>query len=285
MRFVKGHGTENDFVLLPDPDGAIELTPRLVAALCDRRAGIGADGVLRVVRAKASGDPAGESRAGTAEWFMDYRNADGSLAEMCGNGIRVYARYLIDAGLAAPGEWPVATRAGLRMVTAGSTGEVSVDMGPPAMIGVGVAGVAGRTYAGLRVSLGNPHLACVIDEPVAGLDLSRRPEVDPVVFPDGVNVEFVQLAGANSLTMRVHERGSGETRSCGTGAVAAAAAAAVETTGAPEPTGAPVPAGEWTVAVPGGTVTVTFDGVTSHLSGPAVLVAEGEIAPGLLPGR
>jgi diaminopimelate epimerase len=276
MRFVKGHGTENDFVLLPDPDGAIELTPRLVAALCDRRAGIGADGVLRVVRAKASGDPAGESQAGAAEWFMDYRNADGGLAEMCGNGIRVYARYLIDAGLAAPGEWPVATRGGLRTVTAPAAGDVSVDMGPPEILGAGVAGVAGRTYAGLRVSMGNPHLACMIDEPVAGLDLSRPPQVDAAAFPDGVNVEFYRLTGAHGIAMRVHERGSGETRSCGTGAVAAAAAAAVEASGAP------APAGEWAVAVPGGTVIVAFDGVTSHLRGPAVLVAQGEIRPEVL---
>jgi len=280
MRFVKGHGTENDFVLLPDPEGSIELTSGMVAALCDRRAGIGADGVLRVVRAKASGDPAGESQAGEAEWFMDYRNADGSLAEMCGNGIRVYARYLIDAGLAAPGEWPVATRAGLRTVTAGAAGDVSVDMGPIEILGSGAAVIAGRTYSGLRVSVGNPHLACMIDEPVAGLDLSRPPRFDPADFPNGVNVELYQLdprpAGARGITMRVYERGSGETRSCGSGAVAAAAAAV-------EATGAPSPAGEWDVAVPGGTVTVTFDGVTSHLRGPAVLVAEGEIRPGRLP--
>jgi diaminopimelate epimerase len=294
MRFVKGHGTENDFVLLPDPEGSIELTPPLVAALCDRRAGIGADGVLRVVRAKASGDPAGESQAGAAEWFMDYRNADGSLAEMCGNGIRVYARYLIDAGLAAPGEWPVATRAGVRMVTAGAAGDVSVDMGPPEILGPGTAVVAGRPRSGLGLSMGNPHLACEIDEPVAGLDLSRPPQVDPVAFPDGVNVELYRMAGPRAITMRVYERGSGETRSCGTGAVAAAAAAAVETTGPAttgpattgpattglEATGAAVPAGEWAVAVPGGTVTVTFDGVTSHLRGPAVLVAAGELRSG-----
>lgn len=279
MRFVKGHGTENDFVILPDPDGAIELTPGFVAALCDRRAGIGADGVLRVVRAKVSGDPAGESQAGAAEWFMDYRNADGGLAEMCGNGIRVFARYLIDAGLAAPGEWPVATRAGLRTVTAGAVGDVSVDMGAPEILGPGSAGVAGRTYSGLRVSMGNPHLACMLAEPVAGLDLSRPPEVDAADFPDGVNVEFYRPDGAHGIAMRVHERGVGETRSCGTGAVAAAAAAAVEVTGAAEP------AGEWAVAVPGGTVTVTFDGVTSHLRGPAVLVAEGELRPALLPAR
>lgn len=107
MRFVKGHGTENDFVILPDPDGALDLTGPMVAALCDRRAGIGGDGVLRVVRTKAvAGLP------GDAEWFMDYRNVDGSIAEMCGNGARVFARYLVDSGLAAPGEFDIATRGG-----------------------------------------------------------------------------------------------------------------------------------------------------------------------------
>src|SRR3954454_12627280 len=121
MRFVKGHGTENDFVIVPDPDGSLDLTPSLVAALCDRRAGIGADGVLRVVRSKALGrDDLG------AEWFMDYRNADGSIAEMCGNGTRVFARYLVDAGLVVPGDLPVATRAGVRAVRLGATGDVTV---------------------------------------------------------------------------------------------------------------------------------------------------------------
>jgi diaminopimelate epimerase len=277
MRFVKGHGTENDFVILPDPDGALRLTPELVAALCDRRAGIGADGVLRVVRAKVSGDPAGESQAGAAEWFMDYRNADGSLAEMCGNGIRVYARYLVEMGLAEPGEWPVATRAGLKTVTLGPAGAVSVDMGPPEIQGREAAVVAGRRYPGLRVSMGNPHLACMItDGPVSALDLSGEPEFAASVFPQGVNVEFFQPVGEHHITMRVHERGSGETRSCGTGTVAASVAAAIETYGEAAGDGPPAP-GEWTVDVPGGTVTVTFDGVTSHLRGPAVLVAAGEV--------
>src|SRR5687768_2356819 len=98
MRFAKGHGTGNDFVVLPDADGALPLTPALVAALCDRRRGIGADGVLRVVRTAAH--PDAEASADVAEWFMDYWNADGSHAEMCGNGVRVYARFLVEAGLA-----------------------------------------------------------------------------------------------------------------------------------------------------------------------------------------
>ena len=125
MRFLKGHGTENDFVLLPDADGALDLTPDLVRALCDRRAGLGGDGVLRVVRSAhvPDADP-------STEWFMDYRNADGSIAEMCGNGVRVYARYLVHAGLAEPGHLRLATRGGVKDVDVPPYGDVSVDMGP-----------------------------------------------------------------------------------------------------------------------------------------------------------
>ncbi|MER7545873.1 diaminopimelate epimerase [Spirillospora sp. NPDC127506] len=274
MRFLKGHGTENDFVILPDPDGVLDLTPETVARLCDRRAGIGADGVLRAVRTKAMEHGPAEGgaaeHAGDAEWFMDYRNADGGIAEMCGNGIRVFARYLVDAGLAAPGEWDVATRAGLRRVALGASGDVTVDMGAPELLGYGEASLAGTTFQGRRVSVGNPHLACRVDEPVAALDLSRAPGFDPAAFPDGVNVEFFRTVGERHLEMRVYERGSGETRSCGTGTVAVAAAAAL---GAPG-------ASEWTVDVPGGRVTVTLDGETAFLRGPAVLVAEGETRPG-----
>jgi diaminopimelate epimerase len=262
MRFVKGHGTENDFVILPDPDGALDLTPELVTRLCDRRAGIGADGVLRVVRSKALG------RDGDPEWFMDYHNADGSLAEMCGNGMRVFARYLVEAGLAAPGELAVGTRGGVRTVRLGPGGDVSVDMGAPVTLGESRAVLAGRTYDGLAVAVGNPHLACRVAEPVAGLDLTRAPEVDAAFFPDGVNVELYRPAGEGRVEMRVYERGSGETRSCGTGAVATAVAAARDE-GRTE--------GTWRVAVPGGVLTVTLDGTTSHLSGPAVLVAEGDV--------
>ncbi|MCP9954578.1 diaminopimelate epimerase [Actinomadura madurae] len=270
MRFVKGHGTENDFVILPDPDGVLDLTPDAVARLCDRRAGIGADGVLRAVRTKAA-----EVEA-DAEWFMDYRNSDGGIAEMCGNGIRVFARYLVDEGLAAPGEWDVATRAGLRRVTLGPSGDVSVDMGPPELLGRGEASLAGTGFTGERVSVGNPHLACRVDGPVAALDLSRAPDFDPAAFPEGVNVEFFRPLGERHVEMRVYERGSGETRSCGTGTVAVAAAASFAATGGLGGSGGAA----WTVDVPGGRVTVTLDGETSHLKGPAVLVAEGETRPG-----
>jgi diaminopimelate epimerase len=264
--FVKGHGTENDFIILPDPDGALDLGPLTVARLCDRRAGIGADGVLRVVRAKRiehACDPA-------AEWFMDYRNSDGGVAEMCGNGLRVFARYLVDAGLAAPGDLAVATRAGTRAVRVGADGDVRIDMGPPRILGPGRAHAAGRNRDGLRVSMGNPHLACPVAEPVADLDLSREPGLDPSAFPDGANVELFRPRGDRRIEMRVYERGSGETRSCGTGAVAAAVAAAHA---------AGRITGTWNVQVPGGTLSVLLDGDTSFLSGPAVLVAEGDLSP------
>lgn len=283
MRFVKGHGTENDFVILPDPDGTLELSADVVARLCDRRAGIGADGILRVVRAKAAGIP--EIEASGAEWFMDYRNSDGSIGEMCGNGIRVFARYLVEAGLAAPGEWGIATRAGVRSVSLGGAGDVSAEMGPPAYLGGGEATVAGETFTGKRISMGNPHLACPVDAPVVGLDLSRAPGFDRAAFPEGVNVEFFRTIGDHHLEMRVFERGSGETRSCGTGTVAVAAAAAIGPEAPYESyglDGGALPEGEWTVDVPGGRLTVTFDGTTSHLKGPAELVAEGETYPGWL---
>ncbi len=275
MRFLKGHGTENDFVILPDPEGSLDLPAGLVARLCDRRAGIGADGVLRVVRTdrlRSAGSQAGAQWAG-AEWFMDYRNADGSLAEMCGNGVRVFARYLIAAGLAAGPEFTVATRAGLRRVREEASGDITVDMGPAVALGPGRAVLDGRVWEGLRVSVGNPHLACVTAEPLDKLDLTGVPELDPAAFPDGGNLELVQLTGPASASMRVRERGSGETRSCGTGAVAAAVAAA---RAAGQDTGA------WEITVPGGQLTVTLGAGTSWLTGPAVLVAEGEIGSGWL---
>jgi len=272
MRFAKGHGTGNDFLILPDPDGAMAVPPNLVARLCDRRTGLGADGILRVVRVRAAGDavPGGAAGpAGAAEWFMDYRNADGSIAEMCGNGIRVFARYLLDHGLAEGPDLAVATRAGLRLVRAEPGGEYTVDMGAPSVGGHAVAEIGSGPHDGLAVSLGNPHLACVVDRPVAEFDLTAAPVVDRGEFPDGVNVEVVRILGERHLEMRVHERGSGETMSCGTGAVAAAVAAAAN--------GQPRLTGVWTVQVPGGTLTVTLTPATSLLTGPAVIVAEGQL--------
>ncbi|MFI6294310.1 diaminopimelate epimerase [Nonomuraea sp. NPDC050790] len=266
MKFLKGHGTENDFVIIPDPDGEIDLSAALVAEICDRRTGLGADGVLRVVRTKVSQEVS--EQAGQTEWFMDYRNADGSMAEMCGNGVRVFARYLVDAGLAAPGEFGIATRGGIRRVRLGEQGDVTIDMGRPTVYGESVTTVAGQDYTGLHVDMGNPHLACAIGDPVVQLDLTHQPAFDPGVFPSGVNIELFNAVGPRRAVMRVFERGSGETRSCGTGAVATAVAAAHlsgETTG------------EWIVEVAGGRLTVTLDEETSYLSGPAVIIASGDL--------
>jgi diaminopimelate epimerase len=263
LRWLKGHGTENDFVLLPD---APDLPARLVAALCDRHAGIGADGVLRVVPADG---------ASGAKWFMDYRNADGSLAEMCGNGIRVFARYLVDAGLVEPGEFTVDTRAGVKTVWAGATGAVTVDMGPPEL--PGARPVVGETAA-TAVSMGNPHVVVALpagDRGLAELGTLRL-EQPPVVtpgLPGGQNVEFVVRTGPRSVALRVHERGVGETRSCGTG-VCAAVVATIAADGAGR-------GEEWAVDVPGGRLTVTWSD-TVLLTGPAVLVATGELCPGWL---
>ena len=283
MRFAKGHGTGNDFLILPDPDDAVVLSPGLVARLCDRRTGLGADGILRAVRAGA-GDP--------AEWFMDYRNADGSTAEMCGNGIRVFARYLLRHGLAAGPEFTVTTRAGLRRVREEASGEITADMGAPVVRGRSAAVIGSRTYDGLEVSLGNPHLACVVGVPPGDIDLSVPPVVDRARFPEGVNVEVLRVLGDGRLDMRVYERGSGVTMSCGTGAVAAAVAA--QATVAPAGGNGPdprvgavpaIPAGPWAVRVPGGELVVTLTPATSLLTGPAVIVAEGVLDEAWLRGQ
>ncbi|WIX78462.1 diaminopimelate epimerase [Amycolatopsis carbonis] len=262
IEFLKGHGTQNDFVLLPDASGRLDLTAERVAALCDRRRGLGADGVLRVVRAKAVGE------ASEGEWFMDYRNADGSIAEMCGNGVRVFARYLIEAGLADDGRFTIGTRAGDRPVVVHPDRSVTVDMGPATITGTSVTAVAGSPFSGVAVDVGNPHLVSVLDDDVADLDLRDQPDFDHDVFPTGVNLEFVNLLGEGALRMRVHERGVGETRSCGTGTVAAVAAA-LHLAG--------TDTGESTVDIPGGRVVVTVERGAATLTGPAEIVARGEL--------
>ncbi|RAJ58959.1 diaminopimelate epimerase [Streptomyces sp. Amel2xB2] len=283
--FLKGHGTENDFVILPDPDGLLELPPQMVARLCDRRAGIGGDGLLHVVRSAAH--PEARATASDAEWFMDYRNADGSVAEMCGNGVRVFVRHLERAGLVKPGEVPVATRAGVRHTRLAEDGSgVTVRMGRAALPGGDVAvRVAEKPEAGARpavhVSMGNPHAVVFVGELADAGALSQPPLVEPAAaYPAGVNVEFVADRGPRHVAMRVHERGSGETRSCGTGACAVMVAAA-RRDGLD-----PVADGEdatYTVEVPGGTLVITerADGEV-EMTGPAVIVAEGLVDLGRL---
>jgi diaminopimelate epimerase len=274
IRFVKGHGTQNDFVLLPDPERALDLTPDLVRALTDRRAGVGGDGVLRVVLAAV--DPEGAPMSDQARWFMDYRNADGSVAEMCGNGIRVFARLLARDGLETATEFGIATRDGVKTVRLEDDGQVTVDMGPARLSPTArTVSTGGRSWPAVEVDVGNPHAVAFVDDLAAVGDLASAPRVEPA-FAAGVNVEFVVRRGPRHLALRVHERGVGETRSCGTGACAAMAAAAA----ADRPDqGEPVSA--YVVDVPGGRLTVTCrpDGHL-ELTGPAVLVAEGELASG-----
>ena len=266
--FAKGHGTGNDFVILPDPDGALDLTPSLVARLCDRHRGIGADGVLHVVRSAKHPDAMGF--AAEAEWFMDYWNADGSIAEMCGNGVRVFTRYLISEGLATPPEdgLPVATRAGVVRAVVGAS-EISVRMAAPRVYAASTATTGSLTMPGTAVDCGNPHLVCRVSTPLESLDLHVPPQHDPVMFANGVNVEFIAPVGDLHVRMRVHERGSGETLSCGSGALAVGAVVLRD---------AGLSSGEVTVDVPGGrlTVTATPDGQW-WLAGPVVLVATGEV--------
>ncbi|GAA3457321.1 diaminopimelate epimerase [Dactylosporangium matsuzakiense] len=271
MRFAKGHGTGNDFVILPDPDGTLPLTPALVAALCDRRRGIGADGVLRVVRSAAH--PDAEASSAGAEWFMDYWNADGSQSEMCGNGVRVYARYLAEAGLVAPeGTFDLVTRGGVVPVTMGE--EIAAAMPIPRVYVSSSATVLGQSFTGTAVDVGNPHLVCAVDEPtLEGLELLRAPVIDPLIFPAGVNVEFAAVGPAPAGTdlyrrMRVYERGSGETQSCGSGACAVAAVAVHH---------AGLESGVVVVDVPGGRLTVTVTPNECVLQGPAVIVAHGDV--------
>jgi diaminopimelate epimerase len=276
IAFAKGHGTRNDFVLLPDADAGLELTASRVSALCDRREGLGADGVLRLVRSEHA-DP-GLDVAG-AEWFMDYRNADGSKAAMCGNGIRVFVQYLREEGLLAENtadEVAVATRGGVRQVRVADAGGLSVAMGSattPMLRAIPRITVGKRTWPATGVLLPNPHAVVLVDSLDDAGDLSSAPLVDPgSVFPDGVNVEFVVGIAPDHLTMRVHERGVGETQSCGTGACAAAWAWRRRGDLASAPATV-------RVDVPGGTLWVTEDRSGEILlRGPAAVVARGQLS-------
>ena len=273
LPYVKGHGTGNDFVVIPDLDGELTLTTALVKAICDRRTGLGADGILRVVRTVHAEELGVAAQADRAEWFMDYRNADGSIAEMCGNGVRVFVRYLLDAGLADRPVVHVATRAGVTPVTIEHDGTLAADLGPAGIpVSIDLQG-----WPATAVTMPNPHAVVFVHDLAAAGDLVHAPEVGPPeAFPDGANVEFVLVTEPGHLEMRVWERGVGETASCGTGACAAVVAARRRL--AP-PTGEGVPE-EWAVDVPGGRLRVTErPDVRVELAGPAVLVSSGELRP------
>jgi diaminopimelate epimerase len=266
--YVKGHGTENDFVLVPDANGRHELSAEQVARLCDRRAGIGGDGVIRVVRTDATEDPAAVAARGEAMWFMDYRNSDGSLSEMCGNGIRVLGRYLVTHADVDPrNPLPIATRAGVRTLTFDGS-RITVDMGTPEVLGGTKVTVGERNFEARHISTGNPHAVAFVDDLADAGSLIEAPGHDARVFPDDVNVEFVARRGDHHVAMRVHERGSGETRSCGTGACAAMVAASLADEAE---RGTP-----YTVDLPGGTLEIVWtEDDRILMTGPAVLTAEG----------
>jgi diaminopimelate epimerase len=276
--FVKGHGTGNDFIIIPDVDGRLDLSSDQVRWLCERHTGIGADGVLRVVRTEHVPELA--EMADVAEFFMDYRNADGSLAEMCGNGARVFVRYLDATGLVTDNDVVIATRGGLRSISINRDRTITVDMGmasTPLVRAMPHITVGDRTWPATGVLVPNPHAVVFVDDLADAGDLAVAPDLAPeAVFPEGVNVEFVVARGPNHVAMRVHERGVGETLSCGTGACAVAWAARRRDGDAGS--------GEtsWRVDVPGGTVHVTETEAGSlMLTGPADLVARGTV---LLPG-
>jgi diaminopimelate epimerase len=276
--FTKGHGTENDFVLVPDLEGALDLSAEQAARLADRRAGIGGDGVIRVVPTASSTEAAVLAQAAQARWFMDYRNADGSLAEMCGNGTRVFATYLRREGLETADEFAIATRAGVKVVRFERPDLIAVNLGPWRLAQPQLADEEGfdalvhlpgqEPLSAVSLDLGNPHTVVALPESVDldSLDLHRAPVVNPV--PEhGTNVELVRPLGPGHIRMRVHERGVGETRSCGTGAAAAALATRFWAGGQGD---------TWTVDVPGGRLRVrALPGDEVELAGPAVLVADG----------
>ncbi|MFF8818366.1 diaminopimelate epimerase [Leucobacter sp. NPDC015123] len=285
LTFTKGHGTGNDFVLFTDPDGEVDLTPERVKFLCDRRFGIGADGVIRAVRSRAI--PEGADILAVepeAEWFMDYWNADGTVAEMCGNGVRVYTHYLISEGLVSPERsdtLPLGTRAGVRDVLIGASG-YTVDLGRWRLAPERLVAATGLAVPrpGLGIDVGNPHVVAVLadDAELDGLGLVSDPALDPAPA-GGANVEFVVPSepllknGVAHIRMRVFERGVGETLSCGTGA--AAAALAFRHWG-----GEQMP-NSWSVEVPGGKLGIrmfaTEEGEHVSLSGPAELVYSGTV--------
>lgn len=279
VEFVKGHGAANDFIVIPDADATMPgledggIPASLVRSLCSRRTGIGADGILRVVRTRAHPEAQDQAEAGV-DWFMDYYNADGSVGEMCGNGIRVFARYLIAADLVTPvtGSIPIGTRAGVKVVRVDAAGgdTLTVDMGIASVLRADIEVAAnGHTWSATSVDVGNPHLVVFVDDLTAAGDLVTPPTWTPSdAMPHGANIEFVRRLAPDHIRMRVHERGVGETQACGTGACAAALVAGDELE---QPT-------QVRVDLPGGTLTVTLltDGRV-ELTGPAELTFFGTI--------
>jgi diaminopimelate epimerase len=274
MRFAKYQGIGNDFVMLADPDDEVTLTPALVRRLSDRRFGIGADGVIRV------------SHGDDSDLFMDYVNADGSVGEVCGNGIRCLALFARAERLTDATTLRVGTRAGTKLVRVLADGRVEVDMGPPgfapAEIPVRWEGehaldvkleLPGEVVEVACLSMGNPHAVLFVDDPAAAPVGTLGPALEShASFPNKTNVEFVRVLSAGRVYMRVWERGVGETLACGSGACAAAVAARLLAD----------TRGSVVVALPGGELEVSWSGSLSEeapvlLTGPAAESFRGEI--------
>jgi diaminopimelate epimerase len=204
---------------------------------------------------------------------MDYRNADGSIAEMCGNGIRVMAKYLVDHGHQNEGIFAIDTRDGLKHLRVPAQGDITVNMGQVTEEDGRISVAAnGKLWGGYNISVGNPHAIVFVDSVDEAGDLKFAPVVTPAEeYPEGVNVEFVEFIGDREVKMRVFERGVGETRSCGTGTCAVALAATIHK-------GAKLPA-TWTINPPGGKLSVEIDPhLNAILTGPAVLVRDIDIS-------
>lgn len=255
-----GHGTENDFVIIFDPEDRVSICAAETAAICNRNSGIGADGLIRITK-------------NSGRWFMDYRNADGSIAEMCGNGIRVMARYLVEKGHEREGIFAIDTRDGLKHLRVPATGDITVNMGKVMQEEEEVSVcVNDQTWKGYDISIGNPHAVVFVNSLLDAGDLREAPVVLPLAaYPEGVNVEFVEFGQDHDLKMRVYERGVGETRSCGTGTCAVALAATLARN-------EKLPA-HWIIYPPGGRLEVEIDGHSNAtLTGPAVLLSEHDIS-------
>ena len=268
MRFVKAHGTGNDFVLLPDLEGRLELHAELVRALCAPHLGVGADGVIRIAPADNSG----------ADVFMDYWNADGTVSEMCGNGVRCVAKYVLDRGMVSGDAVRVLTRGGVKPVTAtrggdGKVTRVRVDMGAPVPgavnqpLDVRIDGVE-QIVRMTTLSMGNPHAVLLVDDVASAPVRTLGPLIEGhPAFPDRTNVEFIAVASRDHVQGRIWERGVGETMASGTGSSAMAVAAHL----------LGLADRRVTVSLPGGDIAVDWTGDTLFMEGPAVEVAEGEL--------
>lgn len=269
IAFLKAHGTGNDFIVIDAVTNSIDLHPIQVAHLCARHTGIGADGLLRVAKASEFG-------VTDANYFMDYRNADGSLAETCGNGLRVFARYLVEHQLESPGEFSIGTRAGTVKAFVDPHDmefkNVAITMGQPGSSLIHTAPTVTTeisNWLGTAVFMPNPHCVTVVEDVSSAGALLEAPHIAPIeIFPHGANVEFIEGISPSQIKMRTFERGVGETLSCGSGACAAAFVWAVRNK---------LPA-DWSVQVDvlGGTVHVdSIDEGTLVLRGPAEFVASG----------